>query len=159
MRHWCENYQSWVSHAHMGGNGRPQISEEKRVRTRELFDDDLRLSLGTVAAEAGVHNKTVWDFWEKNLKYFPYKLQMSTELSEDQKTERKQFAQHYRREMRNDSGYLDRNFFSDKWKFSLSRKWTNKAVESGDLNGRMKCTRHSIAILQSFFRALCLKVR
>ena len=49
----------------MGGNGRPQISEEKRVRTSQLFRNYLRLSLRTVAAEAGVHHSTVWDFWEK----------------------------------------------------------------------------------------------
>ena len=38
--HWLRDYQSRGSHAHRSGNGRPQISEEKRVRIRQMFDDD-----------------------------------------------------------------------------------------------------------------------
>lgn len=73
-------------------NGRPKISVEKIIRISQLFGDDSRLPLLTVAAEFGVDHRTVWHFLGKNLKRNSYKLRMSTELTENHKTERKQFA-------------------------------------------------------------------
>ena len=66
IRQWREDYQSRVLHAHRGGNGRQQISKERRVRIRLLFNDDPQLPFRTVAAGLGVHHTTVWLFYEKD---------------------------------------------------------------------------------------------
>ena len=69
-----------------------------------------------------MHHNTIWHFLRKELKRFPYKLQVSTELTEDHKTKGKQFPQHYRRDSRNGNGYLQRIVFSDECKFSFRGK-------------------------------------
>ena len=56
---------------------------------RLLFDDNPRLVLRTIESERGVHHSTVKHLFRKELKRFPYKLQMSTKLTEYHKTERK----------------------------------------------------------------------
>ena len=120
IRQWREDYQTRGSHAHRGGNGRPRISNEVRNQIQELFNNDPTISLRAVAAQTGVAHATVWNFLRKELKLFPYKLQMGTALTEDHKTRRIRFAQSCRRELRNDAGYLNRIVFSDECKFSLS---------------------------------------
>ena len=69
---------------------------------RQLFEDNPLLSLRIVVAEVRVHHSTVWHFFVKIIVSLPYKLQMCTDLAEDHKTKRKQYAQHRRREFRND---------------------------------------------------------
>lgn len=120
IRLWREDYEARGSHRHRGGNGRPRISIEVRNQIRILFNNDPRRSLREVAEETGVSHATVWNFLRKELKMFPYKLQMATALTEDHKIRRKQFAQYCRRELRNDSQYLNRVLFSDECQFSLS---------------------------------------
>lgn len=43
--------------------------------------------------------------------------------------------------------------------FRFPEKLKRKTVEPGDLNNRIKFARHSLNLLQSFFRALYLKKR
>lgn len=120
IRQWRDDYQTRGSHSHRGGNGRPQISQGRRARIRELFDNNPRLSLRTVASEVGVAHSTVWNILRNELNRFPYKLQRTTTLTEDHKIRRKQFAQTCRRELRDDAEYLKRIVFSDECKFTLS---------------------------------------
>ena len=47
---------------------------------------------------------------------------MSTEITEDHKTKRNKFSQHCRRQLMNESGYLERIVSPDECKFSLSGK-------------------------------------
>lgn len=45
--------------------------EQKRVQVRQLFDDDVRLSLHTVAAKVGVHYAIKCHFLQKELNGVP----------------------------------------------------------------------------------------
>ena len=71
MRQWREDYQSRGSHAHRGGNGRPQITEANKNEIRALFNTNPRLSLCAAAQEVGVAHATVLNFLRKELKMFP----------------------------------------------------------------------------------------
>ncbi len=122
IRQWREDYQERGSHNHRGGNGRPRISTAVRNQIRDLFIDDPTISLRVAAAQTRVCSSTVRNVVRKELKLYPYKLQMSTALTEHHKTSRFNFAQNCRTELRNDAGYLERIIFSDECKFSLSGK-------------------------------------
>ena len=87
---------------------------------RRLFVDNPKISLCAEAAKTSVAHATIWNSLRKELRRFPYKLQMATSLTEDHKMRRKNFAQYCRRELINDAGYLEWIVFSDEWKFSLS---------------------------------------
>jgi len=63
---------------------------------------------------------TIWTFLRKELKMFPYKLQIGQQLSDLDKSNRIQFAQFCREQLNEDSGYLRRIIFSDECSFSLS---------------------------------------
>ena len=58
---------------------------------------------------------------------------MSAELTEGHETKRKQFAEHCRQELINDSWYFEKIVFSDDPKYSLSEKWASKSAEYRDL--------------------------
>ena len=111
---------------HRGGNGRPQISNQKKNRIRQLFENDPRLSLRAGGAGTGVSHASVRNFLRKELRRFPYKLQMATSLTENHKVRRKRFDQDYRRELRNDAEYLERIVSSDECKFSQSGSVNNQ---------------------------------
>ncbi len=120
IRQWREDYQERGSHNHRRGNGRPRISTAVRNQIRDLFIDGPTISLRVAAAPTRVCSSTVRNFVRKELKLYPYKLQMSTALTEHHKTSRFNFAQNCHTELRNDAGYLGRIIFSDECKFSLS---------------------------------------
>lgn len=120
IRRWYQEYQARGNHSHMGGNGRPQISEENKDRIRTMFAEDPTLSLRIAATEIGIHHTTIWRFLRRELKLFPYKLQLHQQISDEDKAKRIEFAQYCRNELGNESGYLKRIVFSDECKFSLS---------------------------------------
>ena len=64
----AQDHQLRRYHVHRGGNGRPLINKDKRLHMRQLFDVDVRLSLRTDAAEAGLHHTNVWHFLGLELK-------------------------------------------------------------------------------------------
>ena len=74
MRQWREDYQSRGTHAHRGGNRRPQITESKKNEIPALFNSSNRLSLGAAAQEIGVAHAIIWNFLPKELNMFPHKL-------------------------------------------------------------------------------------
>ena len=120
IRRWYEQYQSRGSHSHLGGNGRPQISDEKKEMIRSMFNENPTVSLRTAATQVGVHHTTIWSFLRRELKLYPYKLQMAQQLSEEDETKRINFARYCRAELRFDSEFLKRVVFTDECKFSLS---------------------------------------
>ena len=79
------------------------------------------MSPRSAAAVTSVAHATIWSFLRKEFGRFPCKLQITTLLAEDHKTRRKNFAQYYRKELRNDAGCLERIVLSDECKFSLYR--------------------------------------
>ena len=113
IRQWRPDYQQRGTHTHRGGNGRPKISAQTKNRIRQLFDDDSRMSVRSVAAETSAPNATIWNFLRSDLGHFSYKLQMATSLTEDHKMRSNSFSQYCGREVRNDAGYLERIVFFD----------------------------------------------
>ncbi len=112
--------QSRGTHAHRGGNGRPWIPVAVQNQIIELFDNNPSISIPVVAAQTGVSWMTVWNYLRKELKRYPYKLQMSPALSYKSKLRRLEFAQHCRKELRNGTRYLKRIIFSDECLFAVS---------------------------------------
>ena len=86
----------------------------------ELFDNNPSTSIRVVAAQTGISRTTVWNYLRKELKFHPYKLQMSLALSDTDKWQRLEFAHHGGRELKNDTRYLKRIIFSDECHFSVS---------------------------------------
>ncbi len=93
-----------------------------RNQIRDLFVDDPTMSLRVAAAQTRVCSSTARNVVRKELMLYPYKLQMSTALTEHYKISMFNFARNCRTELRNDAGYLERIIFSDECKFSVSGK-------------------------------------
>ena len=110
--------QQWGTYKHRGRNVRPQISAQTKNRIRQLFKDNRGISLRAVA-ETSVAHTAIRKFLGKELRSFPYNLQMATSLTEDNKMRKKSSPQCCRRELRNDRRYLEGIFFSNECKFSL----------------------------------------
>ena len=92
----------------------------------ELFDNNPSTYIRVVVARTGVSRMIVWNYLRKQLKRFPYKLRMSPTQSDSNKLQRLEFAQHCRRELRNDTRYLQRIIFSDECNFSVLRRVTKQ---------------------------------
>jgi hypothetical protein len=120
IRLWRQDYQQRGTHAHRGGNGRPQLSEEKKATIKSMFSDNPRLSLRQAESQIQVPKSTLWDFLRKELHLYPYKLQMGMALSDEDKQNRITFAHYIRSEFSNNNDYDSRLIFSDECSFSLS---------------------------------------
>lgn len=58
-------------HLHAGGNGRPQISNEKKKLIRPYSMNDCRMSIRVAATRAGLHHTPIWRFLNQKLKHYP----------------------------------------------------------------------------------------
>jgi len=116
---WFEDYQTRGTHSHRGGNGRPNISEEKRQEIKRLITEDPQRSLRNVGRIVSLPHTTVWYFLRKQLNMFPYRLQIAQQLSEVDKTNRLNFAQLCQTNMLENSAYLESIVFSDECSVSL----------------------------------------
>ncbi len=66
--------------------------------------------IGLVAAQTAISRMTVWNYLRKELKRYVFKLRPCQVLSDDNKLQRLEFAQHCQRELRNDTRYLKELF-------------------------------------------------
>ena len=80
IRRWYNEYLARGSHEHRRGNGPPQISDTVKEKIRNTFQNYPMVSTRHVAIQVGVHHTPVWRFSQRELKLYPYKLQMSQEL-------------------------------------------------------------------------------
>lgn len=85
-----------------------------------MLNENYTFSLQNAAAQTGAHYRTICHFLRRELKLFPYKLQMHQQISASDKLNRISFARYFPNGLRNDSKYLKRIVFSDDCKFSLS---------------------------------------
>ena len=120
IRQWRFDYHNRGTHAHRGGNGRPQISAEQKATIKQMFNSNPRLSLRYVESQIGVPKSTIWDYLCKELRLFPYKLQIGIQLTDDDKQMRIDFANFIRSKIQNNNGYVSRINFSDECLISLS---------------------------------------
>ena len=119
IKKWVEDYHKRGSHAHRGGNGRPQISDEKKAEIKQLFSDNPRRSLREVGRTVSLPHTTIWYFLRKELGMFPYRLQMAQQLSDDDKTNRLTFVQRIHQKIIEDPEFLNKIIFSDECSISL----------------------------------------
>ena len=82
VREWYQAHQ-FRGVMHKAVEMAARISSTVRKETRELFENNPRISLREVPSEKGVANATLWNISRRELRLFPYKLQMSTTLTED----------------------------------------------------------------------------
>lgn len=85
-----------------------------------MFPGGSTLSSKLAATKIKIHHTTTWRFMIRELKLFPYKLQMLQKISDTDKVKRISFSQYYRNELGNDSRILKQVLFSDECKFSIS---------------------------------------
>ena len=71
VRLWWADYQELGTHTQRGGNGLPQISVRTRNRIRQLFEDNLLISLHAASAETSVAYAAIWTFFTKIIRAFP----------------------------------------------------------------------------------------
>ena len=116
---WGTDYEERGTHAHRGGNGRPSISDAKKTQIKQLFHDNPKRSLRDVASEVHVHHTTVWALVRKELKMFPYRLQIAPQLSDADKTNRLAFAHLIKQKLQENPDFLKRIVYSDECSFSL----------------------------------------
>lgn len=117
---WRADYENRGTHAHRGGNGRPQINAQTKATITTMFQENPRISLRFVSQQVGVCHATVGNFIRKELGLFPYKLQTGVQLSAQDRQNRLAFAHYCQRELRSDPMFLKRIVFSDECCFSLS---------------------------------------
>ena len=110
---WYNNYRIRGTHTHRGGSSRPQIRDVKESEIISLFRSKPGFLLHTVTAQTGIAHATVWNSLRRELKKFPYKVQVGFGLSRKDKLKRLSSNRNYRRELRNDSSYLKRIVLSD----------------------------------------------
>ncbi len=63
-------------------NGHPRFRSALRNEIRELFLNDPKISFLAAAAQTSVSHSTVWNVIRSELRLYPYKLQMSTAMTE-----------------------------------------------------------------------------
>ena len=122
IRQWRDGYKTRVSHNHRGGNRRPRIDATLWNEIRNLFFDDPRIPPRTVAAQTSESHSTVWNFIRRELRLYPYKLQMAIALTEYHERSRLRFARKCQRQLRNVSVYLERIMFYGECNLSLCGK-------------------------------------
>lgn len=113
IQNWIKEYRTRGNQNHMGGNGRPQISQQEKHAIKQLFENNPKISLRYVEAQLGVPKSIVWRFLREELHLFPYKLQIGTQLSDHDKAARVEYAQDCLTKLGNDPEYLNRIIYSD----------------------------------------------
>lgn len=117
LRQWHRQFRDRGTLGHAPRSGRPRISDADVARIERTFQEQPSKSLRVASAELGIPFSTIRKVLHEHLKMFPYKLSFLQQLGPDDYSLRLNYAYHIRRELRNDSGYLDRVVFSDECVF------------------------------------------
>lgn len=113
LRGWLQEFQERGTVGHRPRSGRPRISDEDVARIEQAFQENPKQSLRGASAALGIPFSTIRKVLRENLKMFPYRISFLQQLLPEDYPLRLAYAQHIRRELRNDSGYLERIVFSD----------------------------------------------
>lgn len=117
LRQWRREFQERGTVGHRPRSGRPQINDADVARIERAFQEQPTKSLRVASAELGIPFSTIRKVLHEKLKMFPYKISFLQQLLPEDCLIRLNYAHHIRRELRNDSGYLDRVVFSDECVF------------------------------------------
>lgn len=77
-----EEYQTGAGHSHTGGHSCPNFRDEKQIRTRAMFNENLALFSQNSAAQTGVHHPTIGLFLRTGIQRVPYKLPLRQHITD-----------------------------------------------------------------------------
>lgn len=115
------------------------ISEENKNNVRQMFSEEITLSLRNAAFEIRINHTIISIFLRGNVKLFPWKLQMHQQINDEDRVKATHTAQYCRNKLRGDSQFL-KKLFSDECKFSLLGE-VNR-TELSDMAFRTSTTRN-----------------
>ncbi len=113
IKRWHRKFLQNRTVADLPRSGRTRIRDEDFQRIEQEFHDNPRLSTRNSERALRIPRLTIRDVLKKKLKMFPYKISFLQQFLLNDYRQRLQWAQHCRREIRNDSRYLSRIVFSD----------------------------------------------
>ena len=112
------NFRKPVACAKKKSSGRPSVSTEAVGTVRESFVRSPRKST-RVAAHAWMPQTTVWKVLRKKLNFKPYHLQLTQEVTKDDKMRRFEFCVRMQQELEHED-FANKLIFSDEATFHLS---------------------------------------
>ena len=132
LRSWLQLFRERGKMADRTRSGCPYTSTNEVRRIETLFISDPRVPIRNAGRELNIPESTIQRILRAILSMFPYRISLLQQVLPNDYQKRLEFAQHYRREMRNDAGYMNRIVFSDECLFHTSRKWTSTTREHGE---------------------------
>ena len=120
IRFWVEQYRLNGDQSHAGGNGRPSITAQQKQAVCDLVRSNPRISLRAAEQQTAVSKSTIQRIFKQELRLFPYKLQIGSQLSDADKQARVQYAEYALSKLAVDPECLKRVIYSDECSFSLS---------------------------------------
>lgn len=102
-------------------SGRPATSDAQVELVRATVVNTPRISTRKTGMELQMPHSTVWKIMRKNLKMFPYKLQLLQSLNDGDKVIRFEFCGNLM-ELQEEDGFYERLIFGDESTFHISGK-------------------------------------
>ena len=116
-------YSKFLETDQMSSNtkrGRKPVDNEVVERLKEIFRDDPGTSINLASQQVPISVGSVHKIVRKQLKLYPYKIQVMQALKPEDYEKRQQFAQTILTRMDRDRQYLDKICFSDEATFHIS---------------------------------------
>ena len=123
---WHEQFLTAGNMAHIGGNGRPRISDGEIKNVRSLFENNPRLSTRQAESLLNMSRSTIQRVSRKCLFLYPYKMQNLHGISNTDKRKRVIFARHCQNLHKGMPEYLSKIVVSDECIFRLNGSVTHK---------------------------------
>ena len=120
LRSWLQSFRVRGTMADRPRSGRSSTSTNDVRRVEALFVSNPRVSIRDVERELNIPRSTVQRILRATLSIFPYGISLLQQLLPNDYQRRIEFAQHCRREMKNDAGYMNRIVFSNECLFQTS---------------------------------------
>ena len=99
--------------------GRKTVDPNVVQRLQQIFNEQPRTSIRVASQQVPVSVGTVHKIIRKQLKFYPYKIQMVHALKEADYQKRQQFALTFLRRIEENPEYLNTIFFSDEATFHI----------------------------------------
>ena len=105
---------------HIGGNGRPRVSDQNVEDVRLFFENNPRLFIGHAESLLNISRSTIQRILCNCLQLYPYKLQTLHGITNSNKMRRISWVQHCQNQPEGISEYFPKIVFSDECIFCLN---------------------------------------